>query len=247
MLKENPHYRRDAFERGLIENGFELVGRPENADLLVLWNRIGAGDQHARNALFEGKTVLVAENGYLGNDFAGDRWYALSLDHHNGAGRWPEGKRSRWDELGQVLAPFRDGGSEIVILPQRGIGSPGVAMPTEWPQYAFTRLRRLYQMPVRVRWHPGNVPGSPLIVDLMDVAAVATWGSGAALKALVAGIPVLYDFDQWIGGDAGSPIGEPIQRDAGARLEAFRRLAWAMWRVSEIASGKAIQELLACV
>ena len=98
-----------------------------------------------------------------------------------------------------------------------------------------------------MRPHPGTKPAKPLADDLKGAAAVATWGSGAALKALALGIPVFYDFPRWIGAGAGTTldcrIKAPLRCDA-SRLAMFRRLAWAQWRLSEIESGEAFDRVL---
>ena len=230
---------------GLKAAGFK-IGKPDQADLLLVWNRYGAFDDCARRCEQRGGAVLVAENGYLGNDFAGSRWFALANGHHNGAGWWAVGGNDRWDSLGVKLEPWRDG-REIVVLPQRGIGPVGVAMPRGWGEATADRLRKLTKRPVRIRKHPGKSEAIPLADDLRDAHAVVTWGSGAALKAIVMGVPVFHDFPKWIGASASRPMSEfgkgPMADDA-ARLSMFRRLAWAMWRVEEIASGEAIRAVL---
>lgn len=244
-LKATPHYRRDAFVQGLDNAGFNLTDRPEKAHAVLLWNRIGSGHHVAMAAEEKGIPVLIAENAYLGNDWLGDRWYAMSRTHHNGAGFWPDHGGARWDSLGASLTSWRSGGAEIVVLPQRGIGPPGVRMPPDWECRVRSRLAS-YGMPVRIRRHPGQSTATPLLVDLQNAAAVVTWGSGAGIKALAAGIPVLHDFGQWIGAQASAPIGEPIRRNDADRLAMFQRLAWAQWTLDEIRSGFAITELLKC-
>lgn len=244
-LRNDLHYRRDAFTSGLEACGYDvhptLTEHPGPQDILIVWNRYGAGDACAK--LFEkrGLPVLVAENGYLGNDFAGSRWYALSRTQHNGAGHWPDGGPERWDSLGVTLAPWRTEGEEVVILPQRGIGPAGIAMPRNWADVArsFTGGR--------VRPHPGKNPAKPLADDLAKARCVVTWGSGAALKALAMGIPVFHAMRQWIGAEAAAPMSEfgAPKRNDEARLACFRRMAWAMWRLPEIADGTAFKRLLA--
>lgn len=239
------HYRRDAFTAGLEACGYQvqhkLTDDPSPGDILICWNRYGTSDACAKVFDRRGLPVLVAENGYLGNDFAGSRWYALSRTQHNGAGRWPFGGNERWDSLGVELAPWRTGGDEIVILPQRGIGPASVAMPRNWAEVArsFTGGR--------VRPHPGKKAAKPLEDDLKDAKFVVTWGSGSALKALAMGIPVFHAMRNWIGAEAAAPMsefGSPKRNDA-ARLACFRRMAWAMWRIEELASGKAFTHILA--
>lgn len=240
-LRDSPHYRREAFETGLKRLGYAVVNslgpaNPARSDVLVTWNRCGSVDEQAKRFERAGAKVVVCENGYLGNRLLGERWFAMSLSQHNGAGRWPAGDPQRWDGLGIELAPWRSGGTEIVVLMQRGIGPPGVAQPRTW------------RVPGRMRRHPGKEgAGPPLAWDLRNARAVATWASGSAIKALVMGIPVFYGFERWIGAQAGVrhrlPLPEP-KRDDEARLAMFRRLAWAMRRESEIVSGEAFADLL---
>lgn len=215
--------RRAAFECGLRRCGYDVVaGFPQGerpGDVLVLWNRIGHADDVARHF---GGPVLVAENAAWGNDFAGKRWYAIAKDFHNTAGRFPIGSDDRWDSLGCVLAEWRTGG-ETVVLPQRGIGPREVAMPRGWTAAG------------RVRRHPGTNPSIPLEQDLARCGRVITWGSGAAIKALMWGIPVESHMPNW--------IGEQNNTDAG-RLAMFRALAWCQWTLEEIAEGLPFRRLL---
>lgn len=221
--------RIEIFRRGLerlgysVENG--IPSAPREGDVFCTWNRIGSADAAAR--LFEGKglPVLVAENAAWGNEFAGSRWYSIARNFHNMAGQFPVGDASRWDGLGVDLAEWRTAG-ETVVLPQRGIGPPEVAMPRGWPGKQCGRIRP----------HPGRFPGVPLEQDLANAGKVITWGSGAAIKALIWGVPVESHMPAW--------IGEQDNEDAG-RLAMFRRLAWAQWRHSEIASGEVFARMLA--
>lgn len=246
-IRAQAHYRRDAFESGVKRLGysprFTLPNVPITGhDILVTWNRYAQADRVAKVFEQRKQPVIVAENGYLGNTLPGAPgkvWYALALDHHNGAGRWPEGGPERWDSLGVELLPWRQDGSEVVVLPQRGIGPPGVAMPLNW--------LRTGQKLGRVRKHPGTRETVTLERDLRNARAVVTWGSGAALKALAWGIPAFYGFPHWIGAGAARRIEVmdkgPV-RDDDARLAMFRRLAWAQSELTEIASGDAIARLL---
>lgn len=224
--------RRAAFEAGLKRLGYEVAhgttGDPGPRDVFLTWNRIGDGDRRA--SLFEarGLPVLVAENAAWGNELAGEHWYSLARNHHNMAGMAPDGGRERWDLLRVELAPWRTEG-ETVILPQRGIGSPPVAMPRSWPGLALQRYGG------RIRPHPGRSAGVPLEHDLKQCGRAVTWGSGAAVKALIMGVPVISEMPNW--------IGEQDNTDAG-RLAMFRRLAWAQWRLSEIADGSALRWML---
>ena len=202
--------------------------KPQAGDILITWNRVGIGHESAK--LFErhGLRVLVTENATWGNEFAGGRWHTLARGWHNTAGAFPVGDPARWDSLGITLPEWRTGG-ETVILPQRGIGTAPVAMPRRWLDSAQKRHSG------RVRAHPGVRDCVPIETDLADCSHVVTWGSGAAIKALLMGIKVTSEMPKW--------IGEQDNTDVG-RLAMFRRLAWAQWRLSEIESGEAFARLI---
>lgn len=220
------------FKSGLERHGFRVeMGLPVKAgdrDIFVTWNRIGQADAAARAFQSSGRTVLVAENAAWGNEFRGQQWYTLARNYHNTAGCFPLGDAARWDSLGVELPPFRMEG-ETVILPQRGIGSAPVAMPLQWPDRAFAKYGG------RIRRHPGRGEGISLELDLQCAGRVVTWGSGAAVKALLMGIPVVSEMPGW--------IAEQDNTEAD-RLQMFRRLAWAHWRWSEIEKGDAFAWLI---
>jgi hypothetical protein len=216
------------FAQGLERLGYTVVNgltqAPGDRDILVTWNRIGQAHQVATKFESLRCPVLVTENATWGNEFAGHHWYTVALVFHNMAGCFPVGGSDRWDQLGVELAPWRAGG-ETVVLPQRGIGPPETAMPRDWPLRQQGRLRP----------HPGRHPGRPLQEDLANAGKVVTWGSGAAVKALMWGIPVESHMPNW--------IGQQDNTDEG-RLAMFRHLAWAQWRLDEIRSGDAFTALL---
>lgn len=210
--------RRAAFEKGLMR-----IGDPE---LFCTWNRIGVADQVAKQYEARGLPVIVAENAAWGNEFAGQQWYSLARGMHNTVGRFPVGDAERFDGLNVDLAPWRTGG-ERVVLPQRGIGPAGVAMPRDWPA----------QQRGRTRSHPGTRSCLPLEQDLANAGEVVTWGSGAAIKALMWGVRVESHMPNW--------IGEQDNTDA-SRLAMLRRLVWAQWTLQEIESGEPFERLIRC-
>lgn len=220
--------RTTAFTTGLESLGYEVrlgvTFVPERGDLYVGWNRIREGAKAADAFEAAGCRVVIAENSTWGNDFLGGSWLSLSLGLHNTRGRFPIGGPERWDSLGVTLGKFRRSG-ETVVLPQRGIGPPGVKMPSDWPR----------SQKGRVRPHPGKLLAKPLEADLFTAGKVVTWGSGAAVKALMMGIPVESHMPGW--------VGEQDNTDAG-RLAMLRELAWGQWRLSEIRSGEAFRWLL---
>lgn len=236
------------FSPGLQRLGYEIDStpsrNPQPSDVLLLWNRRVQHEAVARNYERVGARVLVAENGYIGRDPQRRKIYALAHNHHAGAGVWREGAPERWEQFGVGLQPWRTDGRHILVLPQRGIGESGVAMPRRWPFQIVERLRKVTPRPIRVRHHPGTENSEPY-GDLAGAWAAVVWASGAGIKALAFGIPVFYDFPKWIGASAALPCSEDIERPfLGDRLPMFRRLAWAQWRADEIASGEAFAWLL---
>lgn len=255
QIRPDPCYRRASFEAGLKRAGYDVHGHLPPplvpSDLLVIWNRYGHWHAMANQFEAAGARVIVAENGYLGRDWLGSHWYAMSLGFHNGAGSWPRGDGARWAGLKVPLLPWREGGSEIVVLQTRGIGCEGIREPHHWSENILRAIQAATSRPARLRRHPGEANlGPPLYEDLARAWAVVTWGSGAALKALAAGIPALYGFPRWIGRRAASPVSYGLSGGFSGvfrpdRRPMFEDLAWAMWSVAEIEAGRPFELLLA--
>jgi hypothetical protein len=245
LIPDGPNYHRGEFESGLTACGFVVVSqldKPGPNDLLVIWNRHGYRETDAKRFEAAGAAVVVAENGYLGKRWRDKKWFALALGHHAGAGVWPDLGPERWDSWGVQMRPWHEGGGEVVVLGQRGIGERGIASPQGWEE-SIVRLVR-----GRIRAHPGtSTTAVPLVEDLANARCVVTWNSGAALVALLMGVPVFYGQPHWIGRDAARHINEwAYGVKQGDRLAAFRRLAWAMWTSEEVRTGEAFETLLRC-
>lgn len=246
LLRHTQSYRRDCFAEGLSRLGFrvseQIQRSPGPRDLLVIWNRRRAIEPDVERYRAAGARILVCENGYLpGPD---GKQFALALDAHNGAGRWPLGSEPRFPI---PLAPWRARGSRILVLLQRGIGQQGVAMPTGWPVEIKARLAKMTDREILIRRHPG-MRTEPLEPAFRDVWAAVTWGSGAGIKAIAAGVPVFHDFARWIGADAARPIrGADIEDPfIGDRGEFVRKISWAQWSIEEISTGRAFEAVLKC-
>jgi hypothetical protein len=252
------HYQRDAFEAGLSVAGYSIrrspAAPPREGDVLVLWNRYDRSEPLARSYERAGGVVLVTENAWLGPDKAG-HYFALCRGHHNGAGEWYVGQHPRSHVLDIEFKPWRSSGEHIVILPQRGMGERGVRMEKDWPGDVERRLRKITSRPIVVREHPGPRStwdaSSVAFPEFVNAWAAVTWASGSGIKAIVAGIPVFYEFPKWIGGEAArfgitdkagaSLIESPYLGPRGTML---RKLSWAMWTAEEIASGEPFKCLL---
>lgn len=257
LIRADPYYRRGSFEAGLRACGFEIAGTPREAprpgDLLVMWNRYGANDKLATRWADLGGTVIVAENGLLGRHHQGGNWYSLALNGPAAGGGViprPAAGEARAAAIGVQLDPWRQGGAEIVVLGQRGIGPPGIASPDGWAERALARVRKTSGRPARIRAHPGENPATPLERDLENAWAVITWSSGAAVRALALGVPVFYNLGSWIGrGCSAWWKQEPEEleqrrTDDEARAETFETIGRTTWATTEIETGEPFRRLL---
>lgn len=246
LLRQQPHYRRDIFSAGLAACGFSVVNeiaRPQPGDLLLIWNRYAGYGEMADHFERHGARVLVAENCPFGNGWREGVWYSIAGRHvAMTGGEIRDGGPRRWDAWGVDLKPFRTGGSETVILGQRGIGHRDTQSPPKWAEMVARRYGG------RIRKHPGTAADVvPLDMDLIHAREVITWSSAAAVQALAMGVPVWHAHPRCVVAGAGRLLdeypGEP-KRDEAARLEVFRRLAWAIWSTDEIQSGEALKHAL---
>lgn len=253
LVRDQPHYRREAFHAGLKAAGYSVDTsypvRAQDGDVLVIWNRYGQFEDAAGRFEKQGGTVLIAENGYLGADRDGIQHYALAVHQHNGAGRWPQGDGSRFAALGIEPQPWRTGGQKLVIRGQRGIGSRLMASPPNWHDLTARKLRGRTKRQIEIRPHPGGKAVTDRSHEqyLADAHALVIWSSSVGVKALVMGVPVFYDAPHWICEDAakrGTGELESPLRDDELRLAALERMAWAQWSVAELASGEPFDFLI---
>lgn len=261
LIKNQPWYRRQAFEEGLRKVGFEVSGQEPQAgkpgELLVIWNRYGHWHDIATRFETGSGRVLVSENGYLGSGGTSPKfdvhpggpkphhYYSLSEGWHNGRGRWPSGGPRRFEALGVELKPWRTDGEHILVCPNRSFGVGNQVMPADWATRCAERLRRETKRPVRVRVHPGNdAPQRSVAADLQGAWAVVVWSSSVAVHALLEGIPTYIEAPYQIlkGAGASGPVDAPAMPD---RLPHFVRMAWSQWQIREIETGEPFRYLLA--
>lgn len=223
-------------------------GQIQHGDILLMWNRYGEHHDLAKRFSEAGGEVIVAENGYAGNDRADRRRYAIARDGHNGSGFWHVGAADRFGALGITLEAPRQDGDHILVCPNRSFGMPGFIMPVDWSSRILERLQKVTRLPIKVRPHPGNNPPKvPLAEDLKGARAVVVWSSSAGVDALIAGVPVFADAPWWI--CRGATVAnirniETAVVDPERRSDAMHRLAWAQWHVDEIEQGDPFAHLL---
>lgn len=242
-IRNEPHYRKNAFLTGLKRAGYSIVerGKPSSrADLLCMWNRQGGAEATANTWEHHGGTVLVCENGYAGRDEQGRQFYAISAHGHNGSGWFPVGEEDRLEALNLPLAPWRTEGYDLVCG-QRGIGSVTMASPGGWDAKTVARLTAMRRR-VKLRKHPGKVPQKTTVEqELAGAATCVIWSSSSGVKALLNGVPVIYTAPHWICAEAAvrglAGVEAPLRDDA-ARIRALKFMAWGQRSVVEIESGE---------
>lgn len=256
LIRPLPHYRRGSFEAGLRALGFQIGGVPRGtispADVLVMWNRYGPDHRLAEHFSKCGGTVIVAENGLLGRDRPDGHWYSLALDYPAAMGGALPLRIEGWnrtDIIGAKLGELRQGGDEVMVLEQRGIGPPDWASPPKWAEKMAARLALDTNRLIRIRAHPGENKSTPIEDDLRNVWCVVTWASSAAIRAMVAGVPVFYALPTWIAKAGGRQLWgrmdlENPLRDPYARRMAIERVGRSTWHTMEIETGEPFARLL---
>lgn len=243
--------------QGLARHGFRISeSRPTSAqpgDVLAIWNRMRGEEPVADQFEKSGGTVLVFENGYLGeleSQLTGQPPYAIARHGHNGSGTWYVGTENRFKQLGIELRDWKTDGKQVLICPNRGIGSNLMRMPSDWPKRCFDVLKRWVNVEsIYVRPHPGNwrkrPSRTPLQHDLARARVCVIWSSSAGVQALIEGVPVIYCAPHWICSDAASSrlerVNDPYVYDRSAALH---RMAWAQWTRDEITAGIPFDYLL---
>lgn len=246
-IRDDPHYRKNAFLLGLKRAGYAVVtrGNPDGPeDFLVLWNYHPATIGLAAKWESQGGTVLVCENGYAGKDEVNRQYYAIAVHGHNGSGWFPVGDNDRLAKLNLTIEPWRnktDG--YILICGQRCIGSKEMASPPNWHTNLAAKLRGK-GIAVKVRPHPGTAPPpTKLDDDLAGASVCSIWSSSSGIRALCMGVPVIYDAPHWVC-EAGAVSQtnwlaglQPVCDDA-YRLAALRKMAWGQRSVAELETGE---------
>jgi hypothetical protein len=250
LIRKALPYRREAFSQGLQAAGFEVFDdefAPSCGDAVVIWNRYGTFDAVATKFEKVGAYVFVAENGLMGDDWLPGKWFSLALSHVAiGGGEFKPAGVKRWGDFGIPLKPYTYRSDPPLILEQRSIGHPTVASPHNWAASVQARFGGV------IRKHPGTQAdpvGQTLMDGLNRAGSVITWCSGAAVKAMAYGLPVWYRHEKFVMASACRPLAgfttsSPL-RDYELRIQAFQKMAWAIWELEEIRSGFPFSRLMA--
>lgn len=237
LIRKEPFYRRDAFERGLQRVGFKLFNKltpTDSTDWLVIWNRKRGLEEDMANAWERaGGTVIVTENGYLAK--TEKTHYAISVHGHNGSGWFPVGDDDRFTPLGFELKELWRKEGDIVIRAQRGIGSTLMASPPRWAEKMAAAIQHLSRK-IRIAQHPGDKDKSAIdFRNMQGASELRIWSSAMGVRALVEGIDVCRYAPHWICQMA------PWED----RQDALRRMSHGQWHFDEIATGEPFARIIA--
>jgi len=251
-------HKRDAILEGIDVLGYKLETHPEKLkggtdSLFVTWNLHGDNSQSDR-VRKSGGTVIVVENPYIPTDLDGNEYLAMGVNGHNGSGLTPPRAEDRLSRLGvnDLFEPWKVEGQHILVVGQRGIGSPYMRSPPQWGEKVTEKLSQLSHRSVIHRPHPGRVAVTdlpPLQEQLNGAHCIVMWASNCATTALLQGIPVFYCAPFCVLRQAcrqGWARLEDTKKDDRARLEAFKDLSYAQWNLDEIRTGEAYERLIEC-
>lgn len=252
--------RQAAAEEGLNRCGVETIRFSEPKGPARLPAGIDfalAGGLHGINQLLAAASgralpVLIVELGYMkrANNNETDGYYQLGW---NKLCDIPAEVPSsdRWEALGLEVLDNKAGGEHILVAGQVG-GDAQHGLPTpqlvKWLMRTSVELEKKTGLPRVWRPHPkqGNLKlttetriarQDPLRVPLesaLDKAAhVVTFNSTLGVEALRRGIPVECD--------PGAHYARVAKADRSEREAFLKRVAYAQWLLSEIASGEAVR------
>jgi len=133
----------------------------------------------------QGRDWYYGDHGYLGRG----EYYRVTKNAYQFTGP-VAASNDRFRKFSLKVKPWRRAGSHVLVCPQ----SPGFmelhGLNTDaWVDDVRARIARVSDRPVKVRWKT-EFWSRPIAHDLQDAWAVVVFSSGAAIDALLAGVPV---------------------------------------------------------
>ena len=257
----------EAFERGLKQLGLEYRSHDVTADVAVIWSQVWAGRMQGNQQVWQyfrnnRRPVVVLEVGLLDR---GKTW-KVGVNGTGNTAYWGQGlDANRVNQLGLVLTPWKETGSNIVIATQRSDSEQWNEQPdaTTWVADTIKQVRAHSNRPIILRTHPRQrvvpPPGCTYQVPqklansyddfdfdqcLRDAWAVINWNSGPGVQAAMAGVPVFVGASSLaapVGNQDLSHIEKPVRPD---RANWLVDIAHTEWTVNELATGYPIKRLL---
>lgn len=250
-----------AIEQGLVSLGHQVVHNEYDADAAVIWSMLWTGRMQGNQEVwqtYQNKPIIVAEVGMLNR---GQTW-KIGL---NGTGvscyNFTDITKSRADDLGLTLTPWRTTGDHIVIALQRQDSEQWAGLPSTqtWVNDVCNRLKRYTDRPIVVRSHPrqkiiptaispNKIANSYDCFDfdqsLENAWAVINWSSGPGPQSIINGVPAFVGPDSLASPIATFNLSEIENPALPDRSSWLNMISHSEWTLNEIASGQPIQRLL---
>lgn len=248
----------DAFERGVLANGHEIVNTGEDIAVIwsVLWSGRMAGNQRIYNeCINNGKPVIIIEVGNLKRNVT----WRICLGHINGLGIFGNDcnlDQDRPQKLGLNLKPPKiQRKHEILIAAQHqaSLQWQGMVPMSRWVQDIAFKLKSYTDRKIVIRPHPRSpfyvdIPGCTVerpnkiigSYDDFDIDynfhCVINHNAGPSVQAAINGTPIICDSSSLAGELSGKF--ENIENIVlPNRDEWFVKLCHTEWTVDEISKG----------
>lgn len=257
----------DAFEKGLIAAGHQVVN--ENEDVAVIWSVLWHGRMSPNQQIYQrykkyNAPIIIIE---VGNLKRNETW-RICLNHINGLGEFANDHdldHDRPSKLGINLKPFNaDRKKEILIATQHNKSLQWEGMPPmdKWLISTIEDIQSRIDMPICIRPHPRSpMPGIehefkrvyrqvPKKIngtyDDFDIDynyhVVINHNSGVPIHAAIAGTPVICDSSS-----LAYPVTDQIENIANPQLPDRElwlvKISHTEWTLKEIAKGIPIKRL----
>lgn len=136
---------------------------------------------------------------------------------------------SRWERIGVDLAPWRSGGSRVLLCGQIDTWSPHYARPEEW--YATVKATHF-------RPHPAGYAEAPYPIERKfdDCGLAVTLNSSVGVQCVLDGIPTITMDEGAMAWDVTGHSLDDVRRPD--REPWTHVLAWTQWSDDEIREGK---------
>ena len=246
-----PHQREwgNLFARGLNKHSIRPkmidAGMRADTDVVACW-----GWKVAHEYLAQGKEVLVAERGYVGDRF---EWTSLGWNGLNGRAdfRNSDMPHERWETLwGNRLKPWREQGGYVLLLGQ--VGGDQAVRHIDYRKWVVDTARALMDIGHDVRWRshpndpsvtcPAKAIGGTLEHAFAGAMMAVGFSSNSTLDAVLAGVPTIT-MDE--GAMAYAVTGHDVDRKPPApdRTQWAANLAYCQWSWDEIENGTAWEHI----
>lgn len=238
-----------ALREALRASGYEH--RPDRSpgpeDVAVFWKPSDQMHALAKQVRKLGAHVIVANEGFLSPGRDGQPCLSLTKNGPPSVGSWYVGEGDRFTRLGQPLHEWRSSEGEEVVVCGFERGDWSARKPQNFEDVARRQLdRRLRELgrtdlKIRVLTSP---PGEAAYEYLNSAAALVTWCDNLANLATLWGVASYRLCPNYPNDAVYRGLRNLTHSREPNREEAFRRMAWSQWSVSELESGKPIEVLV---